>query len=90
MDAACKAIKEITGTPSRLVDFRIAAITGGTDAQGSVSLTVEENDIRAVGRFSGPDIIAASAQAYIQALNSLESKKASRARGESEVSSRQP
>ncbi|MCB9770274.1 MAG: 2-isopropylmalate synthase [Candidatus Omnitrophica bacterium] len=90
VDAACKAIKEITGTPSRLVDFRIAAITGGTDAQGSVSLTVEENDIRAVGRFSGPDIIAASAQAYIQALNSLESKKASRARGESEVSSRQP
>jgi 2-isopropylmalate synthase len=75
VDATCNAIKKITGTPSRLVDYRIAAITGGTDAQGSVTLTVAEGEFRAVGRASGPDIIVASARAYIQALNSLESKK---------------
>jgi 2-isopropylmalate synthase len=75
VDAACKAIKQITGTASRLEDYRIAAITGGTDAQGNITLTVAEDDFRAVGRASGPDIIVASARAYIQALNSLESKK---------------
>ena len=75
VDATCNAIKKITGTPSRLVDYRIAAITGGTDAQGNVTLAVAEGDFRAVGRASGPDIIVASARAYIQALNSLESKK---------------
>jgi 2-isopropylmalate synthase len=75
VDAACDAIKKLTGTPSRMEDFRIAAITGGTDAQGSVTLTVAEGPHRAVGRASGPDIIAASANAYVQALNSLEAKK---------------
>ncbi|MCG3196940.1 MAG: 2-isopropylmalate synthase [bacterium] len=77
VDAVCNAIRKITGTPSRMVDYRIAAITGGTDAQGSVSLTLEEVPFRSVGRASGPDIIVASAEAYIMALNILEQKKSS-------------
>jgi len=90
VDATCNAIKKITGTPSRLVDYRIAAITGGTDAQGSVSLTIQEENFRAVGRASGPDIIVASARAYIQALNSLEAKKNLAAKEGEAVSERQP
>jgi 2-isopropylmalate synthase len=89
VDAVCNAIKKITGTPSRMVDYRIAAITGGTDAQGNVSLTLEEPPSRAVGRASGPDIIAASAEAYIMALNILEQKKTA-ARQQADVSSSEP
>ncbi len=40
--------------------------------------------------YANTEIGQVVAQAYIQALNSLEGKKTSRARGESEVSSRQP
>jgi len=75
VDATCNAIKKIVGTSCRLVDYRIAAITGGTDAQGSVTLTLKEGKLRASGRASRPDIITASAEAYIQALNLLERKK---------------
>lgn len=75
VDAVCNAIKKITGTPSRMVDYRIAAITGGTDAQGNVTLTLEEGPCRAISRASGPDIITTSARAYVQALNYLEQKK---------------
>jgi 2-isopropylmalate synthase len=75
VDAVCNAIRKITGTQSRMVDYRIAAITGGTDAQGNVTLTLEEGPFRTISRVSGPDIIAASAQAYVQALNYMEQKK---------------
>ena len=75
VDAVCNAIRKITGTQSRMVDYRIAAITGGTDAQGNVTLTLEEGPYRTISRASGPDIIAASAQAYVQALNYMEQKK---------------
>jgi 2-isopropylmalate synthase len=87
VDAVCNAIRKITGTASRMVDYRIAAITGGTDAQGNVTMTLEEGPFRAISRASGPDIIVASARAYIQALNFLEQKK--RPTGEAALSSRE-
>ena len=46
-------------------------ITGGTDAQGEVSVKIEENGKTSVGRASDADIIVASAKAYLNALNRL-------------------
>ena len=47
-------------------------LTGGTDAQGEVTVRLKEDDRVALGRGSDPDIITASAYAYVNGLNRLE------------------
>ena len=78
VDAVYKAIARLTGTRSRLLKFSVNAITGGTDAQGEVSVRVQEDDQLVLGQGSHTDIIVASAKAYINALNRLEYKKKER------------
>ncbi len=75
VDAALKTIQKITKSKSRLVQFTVAAITGGTDAQGEVTVRVEEDGHTAIGQGASTDIIIASAKAYINALNKLEYRK---------------
>lgn len=71
VDAVYKAIKEVTGTESKLLKYSVNAITGGTDAQGEVSVRLQEGDHTVLGQGADPDIIVASAKAYINALNRL-------------------
>ncbi|MCG6551320.1 MAG: 2-isopropylmalate synthase [Candidatus Magnetominusculus sp. LBB02] len=71
VDAVYNAIKELTGTKSELKKYEIKSITGGTDALGEVVVMLEENDRVVRGGASDPDIIVASAKAYINALNKL-------------------
>ena len=47
------------------------AITGGTDAQGEVSVGVEKDGMRITGRGAHTDIVVASALAFLNALNRL-------------------
>ena len=42
------------------------------DALGEVSVTVSEDGRRVIGNGADPDIIVASARAYVHALNKLE------------------
>ena len=72
IDAAFNAIADLTGTNSELLRFTVSALTGGTDAQGEVTVRVRENGVVALGRGTDPDIITASAKAYINGLNRLE------------------
>ena len=72
IDAAYNAIAELTGTQSELLRFSISALTGGTDAQGEVTVRLRENGLVALGRGADPDIITASVKAYINGLNRLE------------------
>lgn len=72
IDAAFNAIAKLTGTGSELLRFSVSAITGGTDAQGEVTVRLNENGLIALGRAADPDIITASAKAYINGLNRLE------------------
>ena len=58
------------------------AITGGMDALGEVSVTVAEDGRKVIGHGAHPDIIVASAKAYVHALNKLEWHKARHASGE--------
>ena len=75
VDAAYNTIAAITGTKSKLLKYFVNAITGGTDAQGEVSVRLQEGDHIVLGQGAHTDIIVASANAYINALNRLEYRK---------------
>jgi 2-isopropylmalate synthase len=72
IDAAFNAIATLAGTDSELLRFSVAALTGGTDAQGEVTVRLQEDGLIALGRGADADIITASAKAYINGLNRLE------------------
>ncbi len=75
VDAALNTIKELSGAECKLTQYKVNAITGGTDAQGEVSVSIEDNGRTASGRGTDPDIVMASAKAFISALNRLETRK---------------
>jgi 2-isopropylmalate synthase len=75
VDATFKTIKKITRTKSKLLQFAINAITSGTEAQGEVTVRLEEKGNTVIGQGADTDVIVASAKAYINALNKMEFKK---------------
>lgn len=75
VDAAFKTIAKITKTKSKLLKYIVNSITGGTDAQGEVTVRLEEDGTVVVGQGAHMDIILASAFAYVNALNRLEQLK---------------
>lgn len=75
VDATFKTIKKITRTRSKLLQFAINAITSGTEAQGEVTVRLEEKGQTVIGQGADTDVIVASAKAYINALNKMEFKK---------------
>jgi len=75
IDATFNTIAKMTGTRSKLLHFSIDSLTGGTDAQGSVTVRLEENGVQTLGKGNDPDIIVSSAKAYINGLNRLEHLK---------------
>ncbi len=75
IDAAFKAVANLTKTRSRLLRFTVNSITGGTDAQGEVTVRLQEGSQVVTGQGADPDIITASVRAYLNALNRLEYKK---------------
>ena len=76
IDSAFNVIAKLTGTESELLRFSVSALTGGTDAQGEVTVRLRENGLIALGKGADPDIITASAKAYVNGLNRLEYLKA--------------
>ena len=72
VDATFAAIRNITKTNYPLLKYVVNAITGGADAQGEVTVQLKFNGQSVVGRGAHPDVIVASAKAYINALNRLE------------------
>ena len=71
VDAAMNTIKELTEVNCTLTSYSVKSITGGTDAQGQVKVTVEQEGITGVGHGTHTDIVVASASAFINALNRL-------------------
>lgn len=78
VDAAYRAIADITGTNSKLQKFDVKGITGGTDALGEVTVTLEENDQVVRGHGAHTDILVAATMAYITAINKLAVKSKSK------------
>jgi 2-isopropylmalate synthase len=72
VDAIFRAISDLTETGSSLIQYRVHAVTAGLDAQGEVSVTIEEDGRRVIGNGVHEDVMVASAKAYVHALNKLE------------------
>jgi len=71
VDAVFKAIERMAGSRAQLLLYSVNAITGGTDAQGEVTVRLERDGRIVNGLGADTDIIVASAKAYINALNRL-------------------
>ncbi len=73
VDAIFKAVERVTGVRANLHQFVVRSVTQGKDAQGEVTLELEvESDDRSYrGRAASTDIIEASAQAYLNAVNAI-------------------
>jgi 2-isopropylmalate synthase len=78
VDAVFNAIRQIVPHQAVLELYQVHAVTGGTDAQATVSVRLNGDGIMATGRSSDPDTLVASAKAYLHALNKFEVRKAKR------------
>ena len=76
VDAVYKAINRITEMSPALTEFSVNAVTEGIDAQGEVTIRIEDDGRTYTGRAADTDIIVASAKAYMAALNRLLNVKA--------------
>ena len=72
VDAVYKAIQKCLDISPELVDYSVKSISGGTDAQGEVSVILKVGDISASGVGISTDIVVASAKAFISAINRIE------------------
>jgi 2-isopropylmalate synthase len=71
IDATYKAITHLAGSKCKLLKFAVSSITGGTDAQGEVTVRLEDDGRVVTGQGVDPDVITASARAFINGLNRL-------------------
>ncbi|AJE02747.1 2-isopropylmalate synthase [Geobacter pickeringii] len=71
VDAAIKAINRLVKGKAKLLQYNVGSITGGSDAQGEVTVRVAEGGNAVVGKGASTDIVEASAKAYVNALNRL-------------------
>ncbi|MBS3916514.1 MAG: 2-isopropylmalate synthase [Sulfuritalea sp.] len=71
VDASFKAVERIASSQSELLLFSVNSITGGTDAQGEVTVRLAKEGRVVNGQGADTDIVVASVKAYINALNKL-------------------
>jgi len=69
VDAAFNALERITGIEARLQNYQVRSLTVGKEAQGEVLVEIAHGNHVFHGRSASTDIIEASAQAYLKALN---------------------
>jgi 2-isopropylmalate synthase len=71
VDAVFTCIERITGIEVALRDYRIRSVSTGEDAQGEALVEVEYHGKMLRGRGVSTDIVEASAQAFLQVINSI-------------------
>jgi len=71
VDAAIKAVKQIIHRQITIEEFLVQAITRGSDDIGKVHMQIEYNDLIFHGFGAHTDIITASVEAYLDAVNKL-------------------
>lgn len=74
VDASFKAIESVVKSGCELLLYSVNSITTGTDAQGEVTVRLSKGGRIVNGQGADTDIVVASAKAYIDALNKLQSK----------------
>ena len=73
VDASLKAIESHVNSGAEMVLYSVNAISGSTESQGEVTVRLQQNGRVVNGVGADPDIIVASAKAYLSALNKLKS-----------------
>jgi 2-isopropylmalate synthase len=71
VDAIYRAINRVIHVPNELIEFSVKSVTEGIDAIGEVTIRLRHDDRIFSGHAANTDIIVASAQAYVNALNRL-------------------
>lgn len=71
VDATLNAIEMQANSGSELLLYSVNAITTGTESQGEVTVRLSKGGRIVNGVGTDPDIVAASAKAYLAALNKL-------------------
>jgi 2-isopropylmalate synthase len=74
VDATVNAIESEVASGAELILFSVNAISTGTQSQGEVTMRLSKLGRIVNGVGADPDIIVASAKAYLSALNKLHSK----------------
>ena len=75
VDAVLKAIESKVGSGAEMLLYSVSAITSGsTESQGEVTVRLQHAGRVVNGVGADPDIVVASAKAYLSALNKLQSK----------------
>ena len=74
VDASLKAIESHVQSGAEMVLYSVNAISGSTESQGEVTVRLQNSGRVVNGVGSDPDIVVASAKAYLNALNKLQSK----------------
>ena len=74
VDASLKAIEQHVASGAEMVLYSVNAISGSTESQGEVTVRLQNSGRVVNGVGADPDIVVASAKAYISALNKLHSK----------------
>ncbi|MHC1728123.1 MAG: 2-isopropylmalate synthase [Syntrophobacteraceae bacterium] len=69
VDAVFNGIERITGVGGKLRDYDLKAVTMGKDALGEAMVRVEIGEAIYSGIGTSPDVIEASARAYLNAFN---------------------
>jgi 2-isopropylmalate synthase len=74
VDASLKAIESHVKSGAEMVLYSVNAISGSTESQGEVTVRLQSSGRIVNGVGSDPDIVVASAKAYLNALSKLHSK----------------
>ena len=74
VDATLAAIESVAQSGAEFLLFSVNAITPGTQSQGEVTIRLSKGGRIVNGVGADPDIVVASAKAYIAGLNKLHSK----------------
>ena len=74
VDASLKAIEAHVQSGAEMVLYSVNAISGSTESQGEVTVRLQSSGRVVNGVGADPDIVVASAKAYLSALNKLHSK----------------
>jgi 2-isopropylmalate synthase len=81
VDAIFNAVKQAVGADPHLVLYAVDGVTGGTDAQASVHVRLEQGGRIVSGNAAEPDTLVASARAFINAYNRLLIERGAAAQG---------
>ncbi|MCZ6874467.1 MAG: 2-isopropylmalate synthase [bacterium] len=78
VDAAYKAVDQLTNLSVQLEDYNVRSVTGGQEAMGEATVKVRDNGHQVIGRAVTTDVVEASVMAYVNAMNKILEERAMR------------